>query len=390
AIREIFKVLADPTVISFAAGSPSPEAFPTAELSAISAELFSGCAAEALQYGITEGYGPLRELTAARLRALHRIGAPDDDLIITTGGQQGLDLAARVLLNEGDTVVCEDPSFIGALNGLRAAGARLVGVPMDTQGMDMEALAQVLRDMGDAKCNGKCKCIYTIPTFQNPGGTTLPLDRREKMLALARQYDVLILEDDPYCELRYTGSPVPSLKSMDQDGRVLYLGSYSKTVSPGVRVGFACGPREVIARMTTAKQVTDVHTNLFFQVAIARLLERYDFDAHIARCRALYARKLDRMFGYVASWGGKVSCVKPDGGLFLWCRLPQGRDGTSRDGTDFCKIAGRHKVAAVPGATFSTVQGAASDAFRLNFSLPSLAQIDSGMSTLTQVLDEYL
>jgi len=261
---------------------------------------------------------------------------------------------------------------------LRAIGAELIGVPMDGAGMDMEALERVLRDTPNVKC------IYTIPTFQNPGGTTLPLDRRVRMLELARQYDVLILEDDPYCELRYAGETISALKSMDDSGRVIYLGSYSKIISPGLRVGFVCAPRDVIAKMTTVKQVTDVHTNQFFQMAISGYLDRYDLDAHIAQCCALYAPKLERMYGHIAAWGDTVSCVRPDGGLFLWCNLPQGFDSAA-----LCRLAGTYKVAVVPGATFSDVQGAVSPGFRLNFSLPSIEQIDEGMGLLTKALEEY-
>ncbi len=379
AIREIFKVLTDPTVISLAAGNPSPETFPAAELGAIAADLFATQSGPALQYGITEGYGPLREQTAARLRSRYQTGGAGDDLMIVSGGQQGLDLAARVLLNEGDVVVCEDPSFIGALNGLRAYNARLAGVPMDHEGMNMDALEQVLRDTPGVKL------IYTIPTFQNPCGATMPLARREQMLRLARQYDVLIIEDNPYFELRYSGQPVPSLKSMDEDGRVIYLGSYSKIISPGMRVGFVCAPADIIAKMAVAKQVSDVHTNLFFQMAVSRYLDQCDLDAHIERCRALYEARRDRMYGHVKAWGDKVSCVFPDGGLFLWCRLPEGYDGMK-----LSQIAGRRKVAVVPGATFSVREGEISGGFRLNFSMPTPEQIDTGMSLLAEALDELL
>lgn len=379
AIREIFKVLSDPTVISFAAGNPSPETFPASELSAISAELFSKQSGVALQYGITEGFGPLREQTSSRLRNKYGIGGPGDELIITSGGQQGMDLAARVLLNEGDVVLCEDPSFIGALNGLRANNARLVGVPMDSEGMDMDALARALRDTPGVKC------IYTIPTFQNPCGATLSLARREQMLSLARRYDVLIIEDNPYFELRYSGKPVPAIKSLDDEGRVIYLGSYSKVISPGIRVGFVCANAALTAKMAVAKQVADVHTNLFFQMAISQYLERHDIDAHIAACRSLYEVRRNHMYSHVKAWGDKVTCIYPDGGLFLWCRLPEGYDGA-----ELCRIAGRHKVAAVPGATFSVREGEISPGFRLNFSTPTPEQIDTGMALLTQAIDELM
>ncbi|MDR1156752.1 MAG: PLP-dependent aminotransferase family protein [Oscillospiraceae bacterium] len=379
AIREIFKVLEDPTVISLAAGNPSPETFPANDMARIASDLFRDRPGPALQYGITEGYGPLREQTAARLRARSGVGGPDDDLIITSGGQQGLDLAARVLLNEGDVVICEDPSFIGALNALRAYNAKLVGVPMDAQGMDVEALERTLRD------TPRAKFIYTIPTFQNPSGATLPADRRARMLALAHRYNVLIVEDDPYFELRYSGVPVPAVKSLDTDGRVIYLGSYSKVISPGMRVGFVCAPREIVAKMTVAKQVSDVHTNLFFQMVVSEYLQRCDLDAHIADCRRLYVQRRDRMFAHVRGWGDRVRSVCPDGGLFLWCELPDGYDGMA-----LCRLGGRRKVAAVPGQTFAVDDQRSSPGFRLNFSMPTPEQIDRGMVLFGEALDELL
>lgn len=373
AIREIFKVLSDPEVISFAAGSPSPETFPANEMGAVAARLFAERAGFALQYGVTEGYGPLREQTATRLKNRYGVGGPGDDLIITSGGQQGLDLAARVLLNEGDAVLCENPSFIGALNGLRAYNARLVGVPTDEQGMDMEALARVLKSVPNVKL------IYTIPTFQNPTGTTLPLGRREQMLTLARQYGALIVEDDPYFELRYSGAPVPAIKSLDTDGHVIYLGSYSKIISPGMRVGFVCAPAEIIAKMTVAKQVSDVHTNLFFQMVVSEYLDNCDLDAHIDACRALYKPRRDRMYAHVMAWGGRVRCMNPDGGFFLWCELLDAADSLA-----FCRKAGERKVAVVPGSTFSVREDIPSSGFRLNFSLPSPERIDRGMALLKE------
>ncbi len=377
AIREIFKTLADPEVISLAAGSPSPDTFPAAEMAEIAAEIFAKQSDTALQYGITEGYGPLREQTAARLRGQYNTGGPDDEVLITSGGQQGLELAAKALFNEGDWVACEDPSFIGALNGLRSYGVKLIGVPTDENGMDILNFENLLGK------HPNIKALYTIPTFQNPTGVTMPLARRQKLMELCARKNVVILEDDPYHELRYSGDALPSLKSMDTEGRVIYLGSYSKVISPGIRLGFACAPKALIAKMTVAKQVSDVHTNLFFQMLVSAYLDRHDLDSHILECRNLYRRKRDAMFAHTGAWRDRLTCHRPDGGLFLWCTLPEGYDGF-----DFCRRMTARKVAAVPGSAFSAEDGAPSRGFRLNFSLPTFEQIDRGMALVGQALDE--
>ena len=215
AIREILKAMSDPTLISLAGGNPDPESFPVKEMAEISQNLFLNNAAKALQYGITEGYTPLREQMKERLEKKFNINKEANELIITTGGQQGLDLTCRVLCNEGDIVVCENPSFLGALNSFRSFGAELVGVPVDDDGMNMEELENVLKNTKNVKM------IYTIPTFQNPMGVTMSLEKRKKMLALAEKYDVIILEDNPYGELRFKGDDIPTIKSLDTKGQVV-------------------------------------------------------------------------------------------------------------------------------------------------------------------------
>lgn len=380
AIREILKVTQDPTVISFAAGNPSPDSFPAAEMAGIAAGLFAEHAQEALQYGMTEGYAPLRAQTAARLRDKYGIGTDTDDLIITSGGQQALELAAKVFLNEGDTLICEDPSFVGALNAFRAYGVRLVGCPTDDEGMRMDILENLLQTQPNTKL------IYTIPTFQNPTGKTMPAARRRQMLALAEKYDVMILEDNPYFELRYSGEPAPAIKSMDTGGRVIYAGSYSKVLAPGIRIGYACAPREVIAKMVVAKQTSDVHSNLFFQMVISRYLEQYDLDAHIDTVRALYRHKRDVMLAAIdRHFDKRVQVTRPDGGLFLWVQLPEGCDGFT-----LCARAGARKVAAVPGVSFLVNDRMKSPGLRLNFSLPSEEQIETGIAILGGVIRDYL
>ncbi len=375
AIREILKAPSDPDIVTLAAGNPSPEAFPAAEMAAIAAEIFQNDAPGALQYGISEGYTPLRERTRERARRNIGIGTESDDLIITSGGQQVVELAAKTLLNEGDTVICENPSFIGALNALRSYGAKLVGVPCNGAGMDMDALERALREHPEAKM------IYTIPTFQNPSGEVMPLPARRRLLELAERYDAVVLEDDPYRELRYDGEHVPAIKSMDKDGRVVYAGSFSKIIAPGIRLGYALAPAPLIAKMTAAKQVSDVHSNLFFQILVERYMARHDLDAHIARCRALYKTRRDAMNLALGRHMPGAEWIVPEGGLFLWVKLPGGMDGT-----EFCRRAKEKKVMAVPGSAFLTDEGGFSDAIRLNFSLPTPAQIETGIERLGKTL----
>lgn len=380
AIREIFKVLGDPSIISFAGGNPDPATFPAKEMSQIAEKLFLENSAAALQYGITEGYTPLRELTASRLKDKYHVGTEKDNLIITSGGQQAISLLAQVMANEGDVVICEEPSFIGALNAFRSFNAQLKSVPSDEFGMRMDALEETL------KTTKNVKFIYIIPTFQNPSGRTLPIDRRRKILELASKYNVLILEDNPYFELRYSGEYVPPIKSMDEEGVVLYAGSYSKILSPGIRMGFACGPKPVIDKMVVAKQVSDVHTNQFFSMLVAEYLKQYDLDAHIEKIRDLYRKKRDIMIrGLEEKLDPRITFTRPDGGIFLWCQMPD-----EFDGNEVCKTLTQKKVAAVPGSAFLVDESKKSPALRLNFSMSTEEQLEKGIDILAGVLNDYI
>lgn len=380
AIREIFKSLTDPTIISFAAGNPNPLSFPVEALAKISADIFASDAAYALQYGITEGYAPLRELIAARIYEKFGIGREFDQTIVTTGGQQGIELACKAFCNEGDAVICENPSFIGALNAFRSNGARTIGVPLRADGIDLTVLEETLRT------EKKAKLLYLIPTFQNPSGITSTLENRRAVYALAKKYGVVILEDNPYGELRFAGEDVPTYKSFDTDGLVIYCSSFSKILSSGMRIGFVNAPAEIIAKMVVAKQVEDVHTNLFAQMLCHRYMAEYDMDAHVAMIRELYRDKAGRMLAALdAEMPQSVAYTRPEGGLFLWCTLPDGRDAAP-----FVKKFLENKVAVVPGSAFMCVENAPSDSFRLNYSMPSDEDIDRGVAILGKVLRENL
>lgn len=378
AIREIFKSLSDPTIISFAAGNPSPESFPIDDLARLSNEIFANEAAFALQYGITEGYMPLREAIAARQKA--RFGdnmvTSADTTLIVTGGQQGIELACKAFCNEGDAVICENPSFIGALNSFRSNGAKTVGVEMEEDGICLDKLEEALKNTKNAKL------LYLIPTFQNPSGTCMSLEKRKAVLALAKKYEIMIIEDNPYGELRFAGEDIPTMKSLDTDGLVIYCSSLSKILSAGMRIGFVIAPNEVASKMVVAKQAEDVHTNLFFQMLCYKYITTCDLDAHIAKINELYRHKCNLMLDCIDKYipQDKVSFTRPEGGLFIW-----GTVKNCKDASFVVKKAIEKKVAVVPGTAFNCDTDAPSPSFRLNYSTPSDEQIIEGVKRLGSV-----
>ncbi len=380
AIREIFKSLGLPGAISFAAGNPAPESFPVERLESLAAAIFKEEAAVALQYGVTEGYSPLRELVNQRLREKFNIDTEANATLITSGGQQAIELFCKVMCNEGDVVICENPSFIGALNAFRSLDTKPVGVELEDDGISLEGLEAAL------KANPNAKFLYLIPTFHNPAGITMSLEKRRAVYALAQQYDVLILEDNPYGDLRFAGEDLPTLKSMDTDGRVLYCSTFSKILSAGMRVGFACGCDELIQKMVIAKQVEDVHTNQFFQMLCARYMQQYDMDAHIETIRALYRRKCGLMLKMLDTYmPSEVKYTRPEGGLFLWCTLPEGIDLK-----ELVSELSAQGIFVVPGTTFNCDETAPSRSFRLNYSTPSEEQIERGIQILCDVIRKKL
>jgi len=378
AIREIFKSLADPTIISFAAGNPSPLSFPSEQMGKIAAAIFEKNAVTALQYGTTEGYTPLIEAVNARLADRFAINGDEDQTIITSGGQQGIELACKALCNEGDAVICENPTFIGALNAFRSNGAATIGVPLGDDGIDTEKLEETV------KATANAKLLYVIPTFHNPAGITSTAENRKKVYEIALKYGLIILEDNPYGELRFAGEDVPTIKSIDTEGIVLYCSSFSKILSAGMRVGFIRGPREIIQKMVIAKQVEDVHTNMFFQMLCHRFMTECDLDAHIAGIRKLYGAKCTLMLECLdREMPDFVKFTRPEGGLFIWCTLPD-----NIDAAEFVRRALEKKVAVVPGATFNADPSAPSKSFRLNYSMPSDEDIVKGIAALGEVARE--
>lgn len=378
AIREIFKYAADPEVISLSAGNPAPEAFPTKEIAEISAKILAENPIGALQYSVTEGYTPLRNHLKSYMKSKYGIGKEQDDLIITSGAQQVMDLSTKALCNEGDTILCEAPSFIGSLNSFRSYGANLRGIPVEEDGINIEALESAL------KTEKNVRFIYVIPNFQNPSGVTMSLEKRKAVYTLAKQYGVLILEDNPYGDLRYSGEDIPSIKSLDTDGIVIYAGSFSKVLSPGMRVGWCVAPKEIVQKMVVCKQGQDVHTNIWSEMVAYEYMANYDFEAHLTYLRDLYRKKLTLMLALMDEHlAPQITYNKPEGGLFIWCQLPK-----HVDMMDFCKQAVLRKVCVVPGNAFLTDENETSHAFRVNFSTPTDEQLKKGVELLGQLVKE--
>lgn len=387
AIREIFKSLTDPSIIAFAAGNPAAETFPIDEMAEISREIYADMAVTALQYGTTEGYMPLRRAIADRQRAKFGIGKTAEDglgfadtTVIVSGGNQGIELACKAFCNEGDSVVCEDPSFIGALNSFRSNGAVTLGVPLREDGIDTAALEELL------KREKRAKLLYLIPTFQNPSGITSTLENRKKVYEIALRHGVMIIEDNPYGELRFAGTDVPTYKSFDTEGIVIYCSSFSKILSSGMRVGYLTAPEEVIQKIVVAKQVEDVHTNMFFQILCHRYMTERDFEGHIADVRAVYRRKCGLMLDCLdRNMPAGVSFTRPEGGLFIWCTLPDGVDMNA-----YVKRCLERKVALVPGSAFTPVIGAPCNSVRMSYSTATDAQIAEGCRVIGEVAREMI
>ena len=372
-IREILKNSSDPSVIPFSAGNPAPEAFPAKEIAEISQTILSKNPIAALQYSITEGYTPLHETISAYMKSHHQIGREFDEIIVTSGAQQVMNLASKVLCNEEDVIICEAPSFIGSLNTFRSIKTRLRGISMEEDGMNMQELEQALKEEPNARM------IYTIPNFQNPSGITMSLEKRKKMYQLAKQYGVIILEDNPYGDLRVSGTHVPAIKSFDEDGIVIYAGSFSKVISPGMRVGFTIAPKPITQKMVVCKQADDVHTNILAQMICNTLMTDYDYDGHLEKLRAIYRKRTQLMIHLIEEHlvPHGITYHKAEGGLFIWCTLPE-----NINMLDFCKKSAEKKVCVVPGNAFLVDESAPCQSFRINFSTPTEEQIQKGIAIL--------
>ena len=378
AVREILKVTSQPGMIAFAGGSPAVEAFPTEEVKALANEILSENPVSALVYGVSEGYEPLRQTVKKWLKERENVGTDDDSVIITAGGTQVMDIATRILTDKGDTVICEEPSFIGSLNCFRSHGLKLAGVPIDDDGMNIEALERVIKE------NPGAKFIYTITNFQNPGGTTLSLEKRRAMYELAKANNLVILEDNPYGNLRVEGENVPAIKSFDTDGIVIYAGTFSKILAPGIRVAYAVVPKAMAPAFTIGKQVSDVHTGVLNQMIVSRWFDEYDVNAHIDEISKIYRRKLNLMCDCLDRYCPSIEYVRPEGGLFIWAKLPENVDMLT-----YVNHLLTRKVAVVPGSAFMIDDTAPCNYIRLNFSTPSDENIVEGVKIMGEVLNRF-
>ena len=378
AIREIFKYAADPEVVSLSAGNPSPDAFPAKEIAEISAKVLAENPISVLQYSVTEGYTPLRDHLKEYMKKNHNTGSDNDDILITTGAQQIMDLCTKALVNEGEVVICEAPSFIGSLNTFRSYNAKLVGVTVESDGMNTAELEEKL------KANPNAKFIYTIPNFQNPSGVTMSLEKRKRVYELARKYGVLIIEDNPYGDLRYSGEFLPNIKSMDTDGIVIYAGSFSKVISPGMRVAYAIAPKPVFQKLVVCKQGNDVHTNIWSQGVCDEFITKYNFDGHLQKLREIYRQKANFCMRLLDKYcAPAITYNRIDGGLFIWCDLPKDVDMPG-----FCKTAVLNKVCVVPGNAFLTDETEECHSFRINFSTPTDEQLEKGIKILGELANK--
>lgn len=377
-IRELLKQMSDPGLISFAGGNPAADSFPVADIRAFSDKLLETDPVGMLQYSVTEGCGPLREACRAFANRKWPVVKKSDEVIITSGSQQAIEFMAKLLCNEGDVVAVEEPAFLGAYNSMRSFGAVLRGVPLQPDGVDLEALEAAFA------AEPKPKFFYCIPNFQNPTGYTTSAAKRKAIYELAVKYGVPVLEDDPYGALRISGEDVPPIKHFDETGAVVYAGSFSKILCPGMRLAYCAGQPEFITKMVTAKQGSDVHTNVWAQRVCERMLRETDMNAHIARLQAIYREKAGCMMEKLDErLSSAVTYVRPEGGMFIWAKLP----GEMPAG-EFARRCLEKKLAVVPGSAFYTDSAVDRPFVRLNFSTPTKEQIDRGVAVMAEVLAE--
>ena len=377
-IRELLKLTQQPEIISFAGGLPAAELFPIEAIQAANQKVMAEKGRIALQYGPTEGYPALRE-QIVKLMARQQITADPSQLLITNGSQQGLDFVAKAFVDPGDVVITESPSYLGAINAFKAYEPTFVEVEMDDLGMRMDALEEALKN------NPGTKFIYTIPDFQNPSGLTLALDRRKKMVELANQYDVVIVEDNPYGELRFEGEFLPAIKHYDTQDRVIFLGTFSKIYCPGLRLGWMFAGKEILEKMNMLKQGADLQASTLSQIEVATFLEDNDITKHIEKIKEVYMHRRDLMLNAMDEHFPKeVKFTRPEGGLFTWVTLPKGLNAK-----EIAPKALEKKVAYVPGGSFFP-NGGGENTLRMNYSCSSDEQIVQGVKRLGEVFKEAI
>ncbi|MDE7040927.1 MAG: PLP-dependent aminotransferase family protein [Limosilactobacillus sp.] len=375
AVGAILQAAADPKIISFAGGLPAPELFPVKEMKAAVDKVFEEHGQEAMQYGAAKGVTVLREVIQQHVTEKENVDSELNNVLVTTGSEQALDLVGKAFVDPGDTVLVEQPTYLCALDVFRSYGANFASVEMDEDGMKMDALEKAL------KANPNTKLIYTVPNFQNPTGRTMTEERRKQLAELAEKYDVYVLEDNPYGEIRFAGEHVPAVKSFDKAGHVLYMSTFSKTLAPGFRLGWLVADEEVVNKLTVLKQSADLHTDNLAQFAVAQFFADNDVDAHVKEISDLYGKRKDLMLEGIKKYFPEgVKYTDPEGGMFLWVEVP-GIDDT----VELFKECLEHDVAFVPGDPFFASEPQPGT-FRLNYSNMREDQIEVGLKRLGAAL----
>jgi len=377
-IREILKIAANPEIISFAGGLPAPELFPIEEMKHVAITVLNEAGAEALQYSTTEGFVPLRKQIAIRMKNKFNVDATYENVQIISGSQQGLDLSGKLFIDEGDVVLCESPTYLAAISAFNAYGPRFIEVPTDDHGMIIEELEKIMESTPNIKL------IYVIPDFQNPTGRTWSLERRKKFMAVINKYEIPVIEDNPYGELRFEGEILPALKTFDTKGLVMFFSTFSKIFCPGLRIGWIVADKKFLDKYALVKQGTDLHTSSMSQREISKYIELYDLDANVEKIKRVYKERRDIMLATIKKeFPENVKYTHPEGGLFLWVELP-------------CYIKAREllltclkeNVAFVPGDSFFP-NGGVENTLRLNYSNMSEERIIEGIKRLAKVIKEY-
>lgn len=375
AIRELLALASKPEIISFAGGLPAPELFPVEEMAKASAAVMEEMGQTALQYSSTDGFAHFRQIIVDRMKAKNNIDTTIDNIIVTSGSQQGLDFSGRIFLDKDDIVLLESPSYLGAINAFKANEPKFIEVPTDEGGMIMEELEKILEE------NDRVKMIYVIPDFQNPSSRTWSLERRQKFMEIINKFEIPVIEDNPYGELRFEGEAMPSLKSMDTKGLVVFLGTFSKILAPGYRLGWICADGEIYNKYNFMAQAASLQATTIGQLETAKFIEMYDLDAHVQKIIEVYGKRRDLMYNtMLEEFPAEVKFAKPTGGLFMWVELPE-----HMDAAELAKECLKENVAYVPGEGFYP-DGQTKNTFRMNYSMMPEDKIVEGIKRIAKVL----
>ncbi len=378
-IRELLKLTQQPDIISFAGGLPAPELFPVDDMAKAAAEVMKENGRSAMQYSTTEGYPPLRKHIADRMEAKNNIKTSPDNILVTSGSQQGLDYSGRVFLDKDDIVLMESPSYLGAINAFKANEPKFMEVPTDENGMIMEELEKILEK------EDRVKMIYVIPDFQNPSGRTWTLERRNKFMEIINKYEIPVIEDNPYGELKFEAKGLPALKSLDTKGLVIFLGSFSKILAPGYRLGWVCAADEILEKYNYIAQGASLQASTISQMETAKYLDMFSLDDHVEKIKEIYGNRRDVMLKTMKEeFPEEVKYTIPDGGLFTWVVLPEYIDAKV-----MAEDCIKEKVAYVPGGSFFP-NGGNKNTFRMNYSCMPEDKIIDGIKRIAKVIKSYM